>query len=250
MTWLGTGSDAREIGIPLLVHRRCQDPMFSISNAIAYEGLMVHAAGDSTSTIAHALSPWLPGSSWLDVTSNAEKWSRAEGDAVVDLLRRLGERGVRKPSLYIISPFREVADKLRSLVVKSGALTNLGVPGTKQQEWGEANIGTVHTFQGKEAEAVFLVLGASAMTSRGSRNWAGGTPNILNVAATRAKKVMYIIGHHAAWEASGVFAIAARDLRRVSWPFNTHASPDLESGVNVRLINKVEEEKDEIQLSR
>lgn len=221
MARMGSGTRAREIGIPLLVHRRCQDPMFSISNEIAYDGLMVHAAGDPASAIAEALSPWLPaGSSWLDVTSNAEKWSRKEGEATVDLLRKLATGGIRKPSLYVISPFRDVADKLRNFVVKSGVPGDLGIPEKEQKAWAEKHIGTVHTFQGKEAEAVLLVLGASAAASRGSRNWAGGTPNILNVAATRAKKVIYVISHHAAWANAGVFAAAA-ELPVVRWPFGS-----------------------------
>jgi hypothetical protein len=33
----------RTVGVPLLVHRRCADPMFSISNAVAYDRLMVNA---------------------------------------------------------------------------------------------------------------------------------------------------------------------------------------------------------------
>ncbi|WP_213806344.1 AAA domain-containing protein [Granulicella sp. dw_53] len=35
----------RRVGLPLLVHRRCQDPMFSISNRIAYAGQMVQVVG-------------------------------------------------------------------------------------------------------------------------------------------------------------------------------------------------------------
>lgn len=35
----------RCVGIPLLVHRRCQEPMFGILNRIAYDGQMVHAPG-------------------------------------------------------------------------------------------------------------------------------------------------------------------------------------------------------------
>ncbi|HGN2007077.1 TPA: AAA domain-containing protein [Proteus mirabilis] len=38
-----TDAGDREVGLPLLVHRRCQNPMFDISNAIAYSGQMVHA---------------------------------------------------------------------------------------------------------------------------------------------------------------------------------------------------------------
>ena len=57
-------------------------------------------------------------------------------------------------------------------------------------------MGTVHTFQGKEAPIVFLVLGADE-TSKGAANWAMGTenPNIMNVAATLAKEEFYIIGN-------------------------------------------------------
>jgi hypothetical protein len=45
------------IGIPLLVHRRCAEPMFSISNAIAYENLMVQAKAGKPSAIRDVLGP-------------------------------------------------------------------------------------------------------------------------------------------------------------------------------------------------
>lgn len=219
MSRLDAGAGSREIGLPLLVHRRCREPMFSISNEIAYGGLMVHAAGDPSSTIADALSPWLPISAWIDVMSEKEKWSDQEGDVVIALLRKLGIAGLEDPSVYVITPFREVAERLRAHVVRSEVLADLGIAKEKFRKWGERHIGTVHTFQGKEAEAVFLVLGASAADRRGARNWAGGSPNILNVAATRAKKALYVIGRHDVWATAGVFATAARELPRVSWPF-------------------------------
>lgn len=48
---LETKSGTREVGVPLLVHRRCEEPMFSISNAIAYENLMVQAKTSKISPI-------------------------------------------------------------------------------------------------------------------------------------------------------------------------------------------------------
>ena len=53
----------------------------------------------------------------------------------------------------------------------------------------------LHTFQGKENDVVFLVLGADEQ-STGAAAWAMGekNPNIMNVAATRAKKEFYIVG--------------------------------------------------------
>lgn len=44
-------------------------------------------------------------------------------------------------------------------------------------------IGTVHTFQGKQASAVFFVLDEDRMTL-GSVEWASRKPNLLNVAVT------------------------------------------------------------------
>lgn len=216
MAHMGAGADRRAIGMPLLVHRRCQDPMFSISNEIAYGGLMVHKPGSPDSPIRDALASIAPGSAWLDVLSDAEKWSPQEGAALVTLLERLAEQGVKDPDLYVIAPFREVADRLRSMLVRSEVLVRLGIAPNGRRAWGERRVGTVHTFQGKEAEAVFLVLGASAESSRGSRDWAGATPNILNVAATRAKKAFYVIGKHDAWRRVGVFAAAADALPVVS----------------------------------
>ena len=149
--------------------------------------------------------------------SSAAKWSPDEGKTALALLERLADRGVTQPDLYLIAPFRDVADRLRRLVVGHGVLTRLGIAPKAQKAWGAQRIGTVHTFQGKEAEAVFLVLGASADASRGSRDWAGGSPNILNVALTRAKAI-YVVGRHAAWRQAGVFAVAAETLPVVSLP--------------------------------
>ncbi|WP_245498053.1 hypothetical protein [Rhizobium ruizarguesonis] len=63
----------------------------------------------------------------------------------------------------------------------------------------------MHTVQGREAEAVFFVLGAPDPAQRGARAWAGGKPNLLNVATTRAKEALYVIGNRELWKSAGVF---------------------------------------------
>jgi len=59
---------------------------------------------------------------------------------------------------------------------------------------------------------VILMLGAGRGAKAGSRTWAGATPNLLNVAATRAKRVLYVVGNRTEWQSAGVFADAAEAL--------------------------------------
>lgn len=77
--------------------------------------------------------------------------------------------------------------------------------GGNSWQWSRERIGTVHTVQGRETEAVILVLGAPAVSQAGARNWAGGRPNLLNVAVTRAKEGLYVVGNRGLWRKAGVF---------------------------------------------
>jgi hypothetical protein len=80
----------------------------------------------------------------------------------------------------------------------------------ERKEWLSNSIGTVHTFQGKEAEAVILVLGADrhARHAGAARWWAASRPNLLNVAATRARKRLYLVGDVELWGNLPYFDVA------------------------------------------
>ena len=209
----------RTVGVPLLVHRRCEDPMFSISNDVAYDNQMVSSVRPGESAIRNLLGD----SQWFDVkgqtSGQSSKWCRAEGDFVLNLLRRLATLD-NQPDIYLISPFREVAERLRDQVLKAEwkpqgrdpILTGLKVPPAKQSTWVTESIGTVHTFQGKEAECVIFVLGAPDAKQRRSRDWAGGSPNLVNVAVSRAKKVLYVVGNREQWRTAGCFLDLDRSL--------------------------------------
>ncbi len=201
--------DERITGIPLLVHRRCERPMFDIANSIAYADRMVFATSQGASPIRNLLGP----SAWIDVDApSSDKWVEAEGQLIVTAIARASEALGAPPDLYVICPFKMPAARLRGLLARTPAALP-GLTATARAEWIKKRVGTVHTFQGKEAEAVILMLGAGRGARAGARSWAGGTPNLLNVAATRAKKALYIIGNHAEWEGVGVFATAALELK-------------------------------------
>ena len=78
--------------------------------------------------------------------------------------------------------------------------------------WIYERVGTVHTVQGREAEAVIFVLGAPSPEQNGARRWAGSTPNILNVAVTRAKEAIYVIGNSNHWKSAGLFSQLAEKI--------------------------------------
>lgn len=205
MAEFSTGHGTRTVGVPLLVHRRCAEPMFGIANAVAYDRLMVQAKRPSRSPIGDVLGA----SRWIEVEGGAtEKWAPEEGEAAISLLTTLRAQGVA-PDLYVVTPFVVVKDGLRQSILESGVLAGwIDDP----SEWVKNRIGTVHTVQGREAEAVILVLGAPLAQQRGARAWAGGQPNLLNVAITRAQERLYVIGSRRAWRDAGVFAELARRL--------------------------------------
>ncbi|MGA8163898.1 MAG: AAA domain-containing protein, partial [Waddliaceae bacterium] len=200
------------LGTPLRVHRRCIEPMFSIANEIAYESTMVLA------TPAELSCP-LPKSCWYDVSGTVadRQYVPAQGLA---LTRYLLEVLTAIPSLdlYVISPFREVVRQLQYLIFHNKDLKKFFKAkwkSTSLRSWVEESVGTVHSFQGKQATAVFFVLGAD-QTTLGSIEWASRKPNLLNVAVTRAAHRFYIIGDYQLWHRWPYFDVAARKLERIS----------------------------------
>lgn len=167
------------VGVPLWVHRRCNEPMFSISNTISYNGLMVQGK-EKNEAKGKAV--------WIDVKGNArDKYVKEQSDILKSLinLQLTKTPELAKNEIYVITPFRNVANRL----IKDLDQIHF----TKREEGRVINVGTVHTFQGKEAKIVYLVLGADT-NSKGAATWAVSDPNIMNVATTRAKEEFYIIG--------------------------------------------------------
>lgn len=218
-------------GLPLRTHRRCMEPMFTIANRIAYEGQMVQA------TRPKAVAPDLHASCWIDVTGKAtDKVVHAEIAALRAILRAFvrdwpqvtDHNGKPKPaSVYIISPFRNVAQACKDLLRDDEHLGRQQV--RKKYTMGA---GTVHTFQGKEAPIVFMVLGsAPGDAGARSRSWAAAKPNLLNVAVTRAQQRFYVIGNYDEWTCMPYFAELAEDAGHMP-----RMRIEAEEGQQIRLV--------------
>ena len=199
-SWIEQVEGSVRVGAPLLVHRRCEEPMFGISNAISYADLMVSATRSRPSSIRDVLGV----SRWIDVHGDTQgKWCADEGERVIDMLQALVDAGLEQPDIFCITPFRVIAQRLRERLRREPAL--LDNFSDEPHRWPYNRIGTVHTFQGKEAEAVILVLGAQDEGHNGARQWAGSPANLANVAVSRAKQALYVVGNRRLWGNAGSF---------------------------------------------
>ncbi|MFM5186413.1 AAA domain-containing protein [Aeromonas jandaei] len=195
------------LGSPLRVHRRCDDPMFTIANRIAYSNKMIHGSDHPHSSAEFIWGP----SCWHDIRGPVEGKHFVPKQAlhVLKMLEDYLQHHETLPDVYIITPFKQVKKELQSYLKK--ALSSHEKLGAPLQEWLTHRIGTVHTFQGQEEKNVILVLGLSIDKS-GAANWASSKPNLLNVALTRAQKRVYIVGCKETWGSLPFFSDALKDL--------------------------------------
>ncbi|MFF7457021.1 AAA domain-containing protein [Kitasatospora sp. NPDC008115] len=213
-----TGDDGSTVwvGSPLRVHRRCEEPMFTVSNDVAYGGLMVY--GTHPRPFPDEDHDGLLPSRWLNTPDPARDgdapWGERDRRALEFVLGRLDRHGVTPGRVRIIAPFRALVREARETCAEAGW----------SAEQLDERCATVHRAQGKEADVVILLLGGNRP---GARAWAAGSPHLLNVAASRAKRRLYVIGDRALWAPLAHFDVLAAELPtydhlrdRDTWPLD------------------------------
>ena len=197
------------IGSPLRVHRRCLSPMFDISNGIAYEGMMVHGLrGEEYEREEN--EGWAGNSCWIDMpaTQSIGHCINAQVKFGVKLAKALAKMSGLKTrgkfNVYVITPFNDVNKGLEQPLFKLFKNKKKGMHGT------------VHTFQGKEADVVIMVLGGQPKNDGVITGFAAAKANLLNVAVTRAKKRLYVIGDFDHWSRFDYFSDMSEILPRKS----------------------------------
>jgi superfamily I DNA and/or RNA helicase/uncharacterized membrane protein len=211
-TYITNSCSKTWVGSPLRIHRRCDDPMFKIANQISYDNLMIHKTNNKPSSLQNIFSKSL----WIDIqdTHALNKWIKEEGELVLEIVNKIIISEQALPSLFIISPFRDVARQARALLRNKMNLPRK-ISDDEKEEWLKKSIGTVHTFQGKEAQMVIIILGCDEQ-SKGAVNWASYKPNILNVALTRAKNLVFIIGNSKIWGQKNYFDVLYNNITLIN----------------------------------
>ena len=212
-TFYDNGTEYPEwVGCPLIVHRRCISPMYEISNRISYNGIMKQQTlPPSDSKAASFLEKK---SQWINVVGaengHGDHYVAEQGDVVCKMVelafrKSIGTSGAQsdaQPSLYIITPFTSVVRGLRRAIrsYTYGNINSAMARSKSFETWLNDSIGTVHKFQGKEADEVIFVLGCDALMKDGYAVNGFVNSNIVNVAATRAKYRLYMVGDIEVWK--------------------------------------------------
>ncbi len=195
----------RQVGCPLVVHRRCIEPMFSISNMISYDNRMFNKTYKKEEYLKPEQPFLIKKSGWIQVegaeNGGRDHFVKNQAEKVCQLIENAihvySELFETDDKIFIITPFRTVADSMRNYIVDY--FWERDYDKQRLKKWTNNCIGTVHTFQGKDANEVIFVLGCSDR-SVGAMNWVVSKANILNVACTRAKYRIVFVGNIDNWK--------------------------------------------------
>ncbi|WP_343095193.1 DEAD/DEAH box helicase [Blautia producta] len=196
------GEQKTWVGCPLVVHRRCISPMFELSNALSYNQMMKQQTAlpgpEKETRFCRKSSGWINVSGSENSRTGKDHFVETQGRKAWELIREAFRLTEEIPSMFVITPFTTVRDSMKKMIRSQPEYRE----DDRFTEWVEKNIGTVHTFQGKEADQVIFLLGCDRNALPAVR-WVNA--NIVNVAATRAKYRLYVIGDYTVWQHSALF---------------------------------------------
>jgi very-short-patch-repair endonuclease len=194
-----------EAFVTLRDHHRSHADIIEFSNRQFYEGRLRVATRYDRLRRVDAQGPALK---WLNVQGQAKRppsgsvLNDAEAREVVALLRRLVmERGYAG-SVGAVSPFRAQCNRIRDLVNEDRELSDRLA---RQDFIAE----TAHQFQGDERDVIVFSPVVARGVAEGSLAFLRKNGNLFNVAITRARAALYVVGDKQAALESGVDYLAS-----------------------------------------
>lgn len=176
--------------VTLRDHHRSHADIIGFSNQFFYEGrLRVATRYDKLRRLdANQLGVrWESVSGKISRPSTGGAENKEEAKKVVRVIKRLVIEQEYPGSIGVVSPFRAQANLISKLVNEYGELERKLIPADFLSD-------TVHKFQGDERDIMIFSPVISAEMPRGALGFLQNNGNLFNVAITRARAMLIIVG--------------------------------------------------------
>ena len=184
-------------------HHRSHGAIIGFSNKHFYEGRLRVAT--NYSRLKRPLD--YPAIRWIDIPGRVTRpgsgaMNDVEAQAVIRELERMVIQQGYRGSIGIVTPFRAQANRIRDILHAHPQANVL-------LSQGDVLVDTVHRFQGDERDVMFFSPVVSVGMSDGATGFLRKTGNLFNVAITRARAALVIVGDYSAAKSSGIEHLSA-----------------------------------------
>lgn len=197
---LAAGIADGESIVNLRDHHRCHSDIIEFSNQAFYEGRLRVATRHDRLVRPNSQEP---GIRWVHVQGQAHRPASGgaenlqEAHQIRSELRQLILECGYQGSVGVVSPFRSQANLIRKVVHEDEALATAL---TRH----EFLVDTVHRFQGDERDLMIFSPVVATGVSAGALGFMRNTPNLFNVAITRARGMLVVVGDAQACASCGI----------------------------------------------
>lgn len=196
---------------------RSVDSIAQYSNTTFYNGRLRVA---TESSYLKTLTDTPTGIHWTHIAGEVKTaggsgcFCAQEVGAILELLAKILNDNKFQGTLGIVTPFRQQANRIQDAIYEAGLIF-------EDLNRVHLNVDTSHGFQGDEKDVMIFSLCAGPNMPRGSRAFLRETGNLFNVAVSRAKAIMHVIGNKEWAERCGIRHI--QNLANPIQQYNRHA---------------------------
>ncbi|MBT6955938.1 DUF559 domain-containing protein, partial [archaeon] len=164
-------------------YRSCRD-IISFSNEYFYDKKL-NIMTNEDNLISNNIHP--RGVKWVDVQGKTNQTkspsNKEEAIEIIKILKTFQKSKLKKISFGVVTLFRAQMDLIVDMIKR-----------TKELEKMDITVGTTHRFQGDEKDIIIFSPAISQGIKQTTLNWIHTTTQLLNVAITRARSVLIIVG--------------------------------------------------------
>ncbi len=171
---------------PILLnqHYRSHSDIISFSNENFYEKNL-KIMTDESKLVPDSVHP--RGIKWIDVRGKTSQtkspYNKEEAIEIIKILKSFNKSNLKKISFGIVTFFRAHMELITDMINNTKELKNMDI-----------TIGTAHRFQGDEKDIIIFSPAISQGIKQSTLNWIHATTQLLNVAITRPRSVLIIVG--------------------------------------------------------